>query len=78
MLAGGKGLVEAKIQKGIFQGDALSSLPIVIAMVPINDILRNCLRGYKLTKSQEKFNHLMYRDGIKLFAKDEKELETLI
>ena len=30
------------------------------------------------TKSQEKINHLMYIDDIKLFAKNEKELETLI
>ena len=28
-------------------------------------------------KSQEKINHLMYMDNIKLFAKNEKELETL-
>ena len=28
--------------------------------------------------SQEKINHLIYMDDIKLFAKNEKELETLI
>ena len=33
--------------------------------------------GYKLVKSQEKINHLMYTDGIKLFAKHKKKLETL-
>ena len=37
------------------------------------------IRGqYKLSRSQEKNNHLMYMDDIKLFAKNEKELETLI
>ena len=46
-------------------------------MTPLNHILRKCAAGYKL-KSQEKINHLMYMDGIKLFAKNEKELETLI
>ena len=35
-------------------------------------------RGYKLIKSQEKINLLMYIDGIKLFAKNEKELKTQI
>ena len=30
--------------------------------------------GYKLHKSQENINHLMYIDDIKLFAKNEKEL----
>ena len=36
------------------------------------------MAGYKLSRSQEKINHLMYMDDIKLFAKNEKELETLI
>ena len=33
---------------------------------------------YKLSRSQEKVNHLMYMDDTKLFSKNEKELETLI
>ena len=36
------------------------------------------LAGYKLIRSQETVNHLMYMDDIKLFARNEKELETLI
>ena len=47
-------------------------------MMPLNHILRKCTAGYKLSRSQEKINHLMYMDDIKLFAKNEKELETLI
>ena len=35
-------------------------------------ILRKCTAGYKLGRSQEKINHLMYMDDIKLFAKNEK------
>ena len=31
-----------------------------------------------LSRSQEKISHQMYMDGIKLFAKNEKDLETLI
>ena len=46
-------------------------------MMPLNHILRKCTAGYKLGRSQEKVNHLMYMD-IKLFANNEKELETLI
>ena len=37
LTAGGRILAEAKIQRGIFQGDALSPL---IAMMPLNHILR--------------------------------------
>ena len=46
--------------------------------MPLNHILRKCTAGYKLSTSQEKVNHLMYMDDIKLFIKNEKELETLI
>ena len=47
-------------------------------MIPLNHILRKFTVGYQLSSSKEKINHLMYMDDIKLFAKDEKELETLI
>ena len=47
-------------------------------MIPLNHLLRKCTTGNKLSRSQEKINHLMYMDNIKLFAKNEKELETLI
>ena len=78
LTAGGRSLAETKIQKSIFQGDALSPLLFIIAMMPFNHILRKYTTGYKLSRSQEKINHLMYMDDIKLFAKNEKELETLI
>ena len=78
LTAGGKSLAETKIQRGIFQGDALSPSQFIITMMPLNYILRKCTAKYKLSRSQEKINHLMYMDDIKLFAKKEKELETLI
>ena len=78
LTVGGRGLTEAKIQRGIFQGDALSPLLFIIAMIPLKHILRKCTAGYKLSWSQETIIHLMYMDDIKLFEKNEKELETLI
>ena len=79
LTAGGRSIAETKIQSRIFQGDALSPLLFIIAMMPLNYILRKCVAGYKPTWSQEKINHLMYMDDIKLFAKKfKKELETLI
>ena len=41
-----------------------------------NHILRKCTGGYNPSKLQKKTNNLMYMYNIKLFAKDEKELET--
>ena len=68
LTAGGKSLAEPKIQRGIFQGDALSPLPFVIAMIPLNHKFRKCAGGCKHIKSQEKINHLRYMDD-KLFSK---------
>ena len=41
LTAGGKSLAETKIQREIFQGDILSPLLFLIAMMPLNHILRN-------------------------------------
>ena len=78
LTAGGKSLAETMIQRGISQGDALSSILFIIAKLPLTHILRKCTVWYKLSTSQETVNHLMYMDDIKLFAENEKELETLI
>ena len=47
-------------------------------MMPLNHILKKCPAGHKLSRSQEKINHRLNMDDIKLFAKNEKELETHI
>ena len=78
LTAGEKFLAEMKIQRGIFQGDMLLTLVLLITMMPRNNILRNCCEwGRKFSKSQKRYP-IMYMDSIKLFAKIEKELENLI
>ena len=78
LTAGERSLAETKIQRGIFQLYAQSPLLFIIAMMPLNHILPKCTAGYKLSRSQEKINRLMYMDDIILVAKKEKELENLI
>ena len=74
LTAGGKTLAETKTQRGIFQGDSLSPLLFVIAMMPLNQILRKCTARYKLNESREKINHLIYVYDIKLLANKEKRI----
>ena len=45
MTAEGKKLAEVKIERGIFQGDALSPLLFIIAMMLLNPIFRKCIGG---------------------------------
>ena len=78
LTTGGTNLVAAKIRRGIFQGDALSPFLFVIAMMSLNYLLREYTAEYRLRKSQENINHLMSMDDMKLFARNEKELKTLI
>ena len=45
LTAGKKSLVEVKKQRVILQGDALSPSPFVMAMMILNNILRECTTG---------------------------------
>ena len=78
LTAGGRSLAETKIQRGIFQGDALSTLLFITATMVLNNILRKCMAGYKLSRSQDKIKNQEYMDYIKQFAKTEKALGILI
>ena len=59
LTAEGRSLAETKIQRSIFQGDALSPLLFIIAKMPLNHILRKCAARNKLSRLQEKINHFM-------------------
>ena len=70
--------------RGIWQADSLSSLFFVSAMIPLTYILRQSKPGYTfLCVVGRKINHLLlfgsqYMDNLKLYNKNEKELDSLI
>ena len=78
LTAGGETLAKVKIHRGILKGYLLSFQTFVIAMIVLDYILKKCIQGYKFMKFQEKINHILYLDDIKIFAKNRKEMETLI
>ena len=71
-------LAEAKIQRGKFPVDALSTLIFVIEMMPLNRVLRKCTAWYKVSKSQEKISHLLDMGNIKLTLLWKKHLGSKI
>ena len=79
LIARGKTLVEVKIHRGIFCGDALSPLLFVIEMTSLNYIVKKCTGSYKFTRSLE--NVYERHQAVckkKKKKKNEKDLETLI
>ena len=74
---GNQQLGEVHIRRGIFQGDSLSPLMFVMAMMPLTNILRKLNQGYT-TKNKSKINHLLYMDDLKLYGKSQKDMETMI
>ena len=51
--------------------------PLLISMVPFNNILKRSIGGNLFTKSQVKINLFMYMDDIKHLVKKRK-MDTLI
>ena len=50
----------------------------VIALIPSISVLTTTKHGYEFAKNGEKINHLLYIDDLKLYAKNEKELDSLV
>ena len=73
----GETLGEVQIKRGIFQGDSLSPLLFIIAMIPLTMILRKEPKGYRFGDSKRKVNHLLFMDDLKLFGKNKDDLEKL-
>ena len=65
-----------KIRRGIFQGDSLSPLLFCISLIPLSLELNNSGYGYKI--GNDKFSHLFYMDDLKLYGKDDNEIEGLL
>lgn len=78
LTAGGEKLGEVNIKRGIFQGDSLSPMIFVLALIPLSTIIKKMKGGYSLGKIREKINHLLFMDNLKLYGKNIWELDSLI
>ena len=74
----GENLERVDIRRGIFQGDSLSPLLFVICMIPLTKVLRKIKAGYVIKEGNLKVNHLLFMDDLKLFGKNEREIDSLV
>ena len=66
------------IKRGIFQGDSLSSLLFVLCLIPLTLILHKSESANKCPSTEEKINHLLFMDDLKLCVKNEKGFDSLV
>jgi hypothetical protein len=64
--------------RGIFQGDSLSTLLYCIALIPLTNELNRSKCGYQVYGTERKLNHLLYLDDLKLIGRSEEELRNEI
>ena len=69
LFAGNSELGEVDIKLCVFQGDSLISLSL---------ILRKAKTAYEFSGSKEKISHLLFMDDLKLYSRNEKELDSLV
>ena len=64
-------LGEVEIKRGIFPGDSLSPLVLVLPFIPLSLILRKTKAAYNFSESKE-------IDALKLYSRSEKGLDSLV
>ena len=60
LCTGNSELDEVEIKRGIFQGDSLSPLVFILALIPLSLILRKAKAAHQFLESYEKINHLLF------------------
>ncbi|KAF7642573.1 hypothetical protein LDENG_00255600, partial [Lucifuga dentata] len=72
-----KPIAQVTIKCSIYQGDALSPLLFCIDLNPLSQIIAKSRYRYKF-RSGVTISHLLYMDDIKLYARSERAIDSLI
>ena len=69
---------EVHIKRGIFQGDSFPPILFVLSLIPLTLVLRKIKMGYDLGGGNGMVNHLLFMDDLKLYGKNENQVDSLI
>lgn len=73
----GEVLGEVSIKGGIFQGDSVSPLLFLVALISLSLVLKKVLSTYEFSNNK-KINLLLFKNDLKFFVKSEKGLDSLV
>ena len=65
LMSNGVSSGNVEIRRGIFQGDSLSPLPLVLCVVQLSFILRKVKFHYEFGDKKTRTNHLLFMDDLK-------------
>ena len=74
----GSVLGDVFIQRGIFQGDALSPLIFVMCLFPLTNLLRKLNKGFVIDGIVVSHLLYVYLDDVKLYAKSTEDMPALV
>jgi len=67
------------INTGIFQGDSPSGLIFILCLLPLSWLLKESKLGYRLSRIPLNIiSHLLFMDDLKIYASNDKQLETMV
>ena len=78
LFSGKNKLGKVNIRRGIFQGDSLSPLLFVVALIPVTIMLRTLKQGYSFGKGKERLNHVSFMNDLKLCGSNDNETDKLV
>ena len=78
MTSNGVSLGNVEIRRGLFQSDSSSPLLFVLRMVPSSLILVKEKFHYESGAKKTRMNHLLFTDDLKLFAKSNDQIDSLV
>ena len=78
LTSNGEDLAEVDVKEESLRETVLSRLLFVLYMAPLSVIPRNVNECYERDRLEYKLNHSLYMDDLKLFARNEEQIDTLV